>query len=210
MFATKLHFPKILEWFQNSHYEYLMLFLPSSDTKDRELDDFIIRNQTSIDRLTGEEIAYIAYEEGLPRPFVHVKEYRLFPEAIRTHVYISNEVCKYYSIRQYKLPALILISNKDLKYNLYSISTTTELDSYFTPISIVTSFLEDYHHIDGEKRKYKSLESDKTWLIQNQDRLKEEILLLEESIRENERDESLGSRIDTNYRLIFNYLKEKK
>ena len=60
MFATNFHFKEILEWFDDSSFEYLLLFLPSSDTKDRKIDDYIIRNQASIDKLTGNNIAYIA------------------------------------------------------------------------------------------------------------------------------------------------------
>ena len=64
MFTTNLHFDEILEWFKDSQFEYLLLFLPSYDTKDREFDEYIIQNQRSIDQLTGEQVAYLAYADG--------------------------------------------------------------------------------------------------------------------------------------------------
>lgn len=210
MFTTQLHFQEILEWFKDSSFEYLMLFLPSCDTKDRKLDDFIIRNQDSINLLTGEKIAYIACaSDDLSSPFIPINKRPLHPDAIRTHVYISIEVCDYYSFGQYNLPALILIS-KDLVYKLYPISTEIELDSYFTPISVVTRFLDDYKHVEREKWKYESLESVKKSRTHERNCLEEKTRLLEESLRENERDENLALRIDTNYCLLFNHLKGKK
>ena len=64
MYITQLHFDKILEWFHNSQYRFLMLFLPSCDPKERIFDDYIIENQFRIDRLTGKSITYIAYMNG--------------------------------------------------------------------------------------------------------------------------------------------------
>ena len=210
MFTTQLHFKDIIEWFQESDFEYLMLFLPSCDTKDRKLDDFIIRNQFSIDQLTGEKIVYIAYDDmNLSKPIEHVQKHRLRTETIRTQVYISNEVCSFYSIGHYELPALILIS-KHLEYKLYSISTETDLDSYFTPIGIVTSFLDDYHHVEWKKQQYESLEYDKTWRVRECSHLEKENYLLEESFHEYERDEGIAERINVNYCRLFNHLKAKR
>lgn len=211
MFVSNLHFEEILEWFRDSRFEYLLLFLPSCDTRDRELDDFIIHNQGSIDQLTGEKIAYIAYGEmELPNSMTSVKEHHLPSEAIRTHVYISDEVCEYFSFGRYKLPALILIS-KQLNYKLYPISTEKDLDSYFTPIGIVTSFLSDYNQVKWKKRQYEDevLETDRAWRIQERSRLEEENTLLEESFQELERDVSIAERIKANYCRLFNHLKAK-
>ena len=174
MYITQLHFDKILEWFHNSQYRFLMLFLPSCDPKERIFDDYIIENQFRIDRLTGKSITYIAYMNGsissedMSDNFVRVNARRLSKREIGTHINISDEVCDKFGIEQYKLPALILIS-KDDTYNLYPISSETDFDSYFTLINIVTSFQKDYYRIeevernitDLTQRPYESLEKEK-------------------------------------------------
>ena len=209
MFASNFHFKEILEWFGDSHFEYLMLFLPSRDTRDRKIDDYIIRNQASIDELTGRNIAYISYTEmDLHNEIKHVKKHQLPPNAIRTHVYISDEVCDYYSFGHYKLPALILIS-KQLEYKLFPIASETDLDSYFAPIGIITSFLGDYHRVKWNKNRFKSLENDKKRKIEECSRLSEENIRLEKTF-ELKDDEELATRIDNNYCRLFNHLKAKK
>lgn len=210
MFKTPLHFHDIIKWFRQSDFEYLMLFLPSCDTKDRKYDNFIIENQYSIDHLTGDKIAYITYDTvSIKDSLVRVKERPMSRDAIRTHICISEEVCNCLNIGQYNLPSLILISKK-LKYTLYPLKTEADLDSYFTPIGIITSFITDYCHVKSMKNQYLSLEHDKSRLIQERSSTEEEKLFWEKSLRENKRDETLAIRIDTNYRLLFNYLKKKK
>ena len=210
MFRTPYHFNDILKWFKQSRFDYLMLFLPSIDTNDRKLEDYIIKNQYSIDRLTGNKIAYIVYDNvTIDDKFVRVTDRPMNLDSIRTHIRISEEVCNSLNIAQYKLPALILLS-KDLKYKLYPIKTEADLDSYFTPISIVTSFLSDNHHVDWEIREYSDLDYQLTRKANERTRLEEDIHMLEESLREYERENYIAERIDTNYRLIFNFLKRKK
>lgn len=212
MFATNYHFKEILEWFACSRFEYLLLFLPSCDTKDRKIDDFIIRNQASIDELTGSNIAYISYANmEIPNKIEHVKKLQIPPNAIRTHVYISDEVCDYYSFGKYKLPALILISRQLRKEcKLFPITKETDLDVYFAPIGIITSFLHDYYRVEWNKDRYKSLEKDKKWKVEECSRLKEENHLLEDTIIEFKKDDNLAIRIDRNYCRLFNCLKAKK
>ena len=205
-----MHFHDIIKWFRQSDFEYLMLFLPSCDTKDRKYDNFIIENQYSIDHLTGDKIAYITYDTvSIKDSLVRVKERPMSRDAIRTHICISEEVCNCLNIGQYNLPSLILISKK-LKYTLYPLKTEADLDSYFTPIGIITSFTTDYCHVKSMKNQYLSLERDKSRLIQERSSTEEEKIFWEKSLRENKRDETLAIRIDTNYRLLFNYLKKKK
>ncbi len=154
MYITQLHFDKILEWFHNSQYRFLMLFLPSGNPKERIFDDYIIENQSRINLLTGKNITYIEYinwsigegDADTTDNFVSVNTRQISKREIRTHVNISDEVCDKFSIEQYKLPALILIS-KDDTYNLYPISTEADFDSYFTLINTVTSFQKDFNRI---------------------------------------------------------------
>lgn len=210
MFTTNLNFTNILSWFQKSRYDYMLLFLPSCDTKDRKLDDYVIRNQYSIDWSTGKKIAYIAYQNAeFPCPIMHVKEHQLPPEAIRTHVRVSMEVCNFFHFGQYKLPALILIS-KTHDYELFPIKSEIDFDSYFTPIGIVTSFIDEYERVYWEKHHYESLDDEKKRLINESNSLNEEIRNLEEYLRKYENDKELALRIDTNYRRLFNHLKSKR
>ena len=167
MYITQLHFEEMLEWFHNSPYRFLLLFLPSGDPKERKLDDYIIENQFRIDRLTGQRIAYLSYlksgiqknPKNLSGNTVSINERRLTKRYIGSHINISDEVCDKLHIEQYKLPALILIS-RDNTYNLYPISTEADFDSYFTPISIVTSFLKDYNRIVEVERNISNLLQD--------------------------------------------------
>lgn len=167
MYITQLHFEEMLEWFHNSPYEFLMLFLPSDDPIERKLDDYIIENQFRIDRLTGQRITYLSYvkngiqksPKNLSGNTVSINERRLTKRYIGSHINISDEVCDKLNIEQYKLPALILIS-RDNTYNLYPISTEADFDSYFTPISIVTSFLKDYNRIVEVERNISNLLQD--------------------------------------------------
>lgn len=164
MYITQLHFDKILEWFHNSRYEFLMLFLPSGNPGERIFDDYIIKNQFRINQLTGKSITYIAYincsiEEGdvdTSDDFVSVNTRRLSMREIGTHINISDEVCDKFGIEQFKLPALILIS-KDDTYNLYPISTEADFDTYFTLINTVTSFQKDYNRINEVERNISGL-----------------------------------------------------
>ena len=175
MFVTNLHFKEILKWFINHDFEYLMLLLPSSDPNDGELDEYIIREQVTIDKLTGGKIAYIAYQkEKISRRISQIGTIRLQKDEIRTNILISDEVRHYYNIPRYNLPALILIS-KSLEYNLYPVSSKNDLVSYFSPISHVTSFIEDYRLVDNKR------EDEKSKLYEIHDRTKQELRYLEKS-----------------------------
>ena len=166
MYTTNLHFDEILEWFKRSQYEYLLLFLPSYDTKDREFDEYIIQNQRSIDQLTGEKVAYIYADEEMKGSIFRITRRQLNRDSIRTHVDISNEVRAHYSFGLYNLPALILIS-KDDEYNLFPIKTQGDLDSYFKPIGIVTSFKIDYYANSIEKSRFEYLDFEEGNLRRN-------------------------------------------
>lgn len=206
MYTTNLHFDEILEWFKRSQFEYLLLFLPSYDIKDREFDEYIIQNQRSIDQLTGEKVAYIYADEEMKGSIFRITRRQLNRDSIRTHVDISNEVRAHYSFGLYNLPALILIS-KDDEYNLFPIKTQGDLDSYFKPIGIVTSFKIDYYANSIEKSRFESLDVEEGNLRRNISYYEEKNRLLEEFVRDYDKDFAI--RIDTNYRLLFNYLKRR-
>ena len=83
MFVTKtLNVNQIFRWFDSTTYNYLMLFLPSFNPQDRKIEDYVIDNQMSIDRLTGDMIAYISYDKDIDDSrlnslFYHINECRL-------------------------------------------------------------------------------------------------------------------------------------
>ena len=180
MFRTNYHFEEILKWFDQESYEYLMLLLPSSDPKDSKLDEHIIREQITIDKLTGDKIAYIAYQEKkITERIGPIKTIRLQKDKIRTHTLISDEVCRHYNIPRYNLPALILIT-KSHECNLYPVSSENDLISYFSPISYVTSFIEDYQRIDKNREQDGFLFDEKSKLYKVHDNLKQDLRYREE------------------------------
>ena len=207
MFTTNLHFDEILTWFKGSQFEYLLLFLPSYDTKDREFDDYIIQDQRSIDQLTGEQVAYLAYaDEKMEESVYRITRRQLNRDSIRTHVDISNEVREHYSFGLYNLPALILISKED-EYNLFPIKTQDDLDSYFKPIGIVTSFKIDYYANKRERYRFESLDIEEESFERSISYYEEKNRVLEEFVHDYDKDFAI--RIDTNYRQLFNYLKRR-
>lgn len=179
MFITNYHFNEILEWFNHSHFEFLMSFLPSCDTRERKLDDFIIQNQFRINKLAGDKIAFVVYDhkkEG--DPIKNVTE--LPPNAMRSQVLLTKEISDHYSFAQYNLPALILISRTQ-QHTLYPISSENELDSYFASISIVTSFINDYQQVERNYQELLILDHERTHLIDDRNNREERIHHLEES-----------------------------
>ena len=140
---------QIFRWFDSSDYKYLMLFLPSFNPQDRHIEDYVIENQLSIDRLTGDLIAYISYDKDIDNSksnnfFFHIDECSLNRNQIKSGIALSEQICDFYSIAQFELPALILISkNRKREYTLYPISTEAEMDTYLLPLKTLNSFIKD-------------------------------------------------------------------
>ncbi len=142
MLSTYLSFSDIQRWFSTSPYEYLMMFLPVSG-EGTDIVEYVRQRQHDINCLTGDRIAYIYFhaDHNQPNPIMGVHSW-MPPESILCNYVVAEDACKYYHFRRYNLPAILLIP-KNGTCELFSIRNLNDLNSYFSPIGIITSYLRD-------------------------------------------------------------------
>ena len=213
MFVTKtLNVNQIFRWFDSTTYNYLMLFLPSFNPQDRKIEDYVIDNQMSIDRLTGDMIAYISYDKDIDDSrlnslFYHIDECRLKKEQIKTGIALSEQICDFYSIGQFELPALILIS-KNREYSLYPISSESDMDTYMLPLKTLNSYIKDASALERRRNAIKDfprqLVNAQKSLTEITKKIKEYELAKEILSKEN----SIVDRINENYHILLNECKK--
>lgn len=213
MFVTKtLNVNQIFRWFDSTTYNYLMLFLPSFNPQDRKIEDYVIDNQMSIDRLTGDMIAYISYDKdiddsSLNSLFYHIDECRLKKDQIKTGIALSEQICDFYSIGQFELPALILIS-KNREYSLYPISSESDMDTYMLPLKTLNSYIKDASALERRRNAIKDfprqLVNAQKSLTEITKKIKEYELAKEILSKEN----SIVDRINENYHILLNECKK--
>lgn len=213
MFVTKtLNVNQIFRWFDSTTYNYLMLFLPSFNPQDRKIEDYVIDNQMSIDRLTGDMIAYISYDKDIDDSrlnslFYHIDECRLKKEQIKTGIALSEQICDFYSIEQFELPALILIS-KNREYSLYPISSESDMDTYMLPLKTLNSYIKDASALERRRNATKDfprqLANAQKSLTEITKKIKEYELAKEILSKEN----SIVDRINENYHILLNECKK--
>lgn len=213
MFVTKtLNVNQIFRWFDSTTYNYLMLFLPSFNPQDRKIEDYVIDNQMSIDRLTGDMIAYISYDKDIDDSrlnslFYHIDECRLKKDQIKTGIALSEQICDFYSIGQFELPALILIS-KNREYSLYPISSESDMDTYMLPLKTLNSYIKDASALERRRNAIKDFPRQ---LVNAQKSLTE----ITKKIKEYEfakeilsKENSIVDRINENYHILLNECKK--
>lgn len=213
MFVTKtLNVNQIFRWFDSTTYNYLMLFLPSFNPQDRKIEDYVIDNQMSIDRLTGDMIAYISYDKDIDDSrlnslFYHIDECRLKKEQIKTGIALSEQICDFYSIGQFELPALILIS-KNREYSLYPISSESDMDTYMLPLKTLNSYIKDASALERRRNAIKDFPRQ---LVNAQKSLTEIIKKIKEYELAKEilsKENSIVDRINENYHILLNECKK--
>lgn len=213
MFVTKtLNVNQIFRWFDSTTYNYLMLFLPSFNPQDRKIEDYVIDNQMSIDRLTGAMIAYISYDKDIDDSrlnslFYHIDECRLKKEQIKTGIALSEQICDFYSIGQFELPALILIS-KNREYSLYPISSESDMDTYMLPLKTLNSYIKDASALERRRDAIKDFPRQ---LVNAQKSLTEIIKKIKEYELAKEilsKENSIVDRINENYHILLNECKK--
>lgn len=213
MFVTKtLNVNQIFRWFDLTTYNYLMLFLPSFNPQDRKIEDYVIDNQMSIDRLTGDMIAYISYDKDIDDSrlnslFYHIDECRLKKEQIKTGIALSEQICDFYSIGQFELPALILIS-KNREYSLYPISSESDMDTYMLPLKTLNSYIKDASALERRRNAIKDFPRQ---LVNAQKSLTEIIKKIKEYELAKEilsKEHSIVDRINENYHILLNECKK--
>ena len=189
-----------------------MLFLPSFNPQDRKIEDYVIDNQMSIDRLTGDMIAYISYDKDIDDSrlnslFYHIDECRLKKEQIKTGIALSEQICDFYSIGQFELPALILIS-KNREYSLYPISSESDMDTYMLPLKTLNSYIKDASALERRRNAIKDfprqLVNAQKSLTEITKKIKEYELAKEILSKEN----SIVDRINENYHILLNECKK--
>lgn len=213
MFVTKtLNVNQIFRWFDSTTYNYLMLFLPSFNPQDRKIEDYVIDNQMSIDRLTGAMIAYISYDKDIDDSrlnslFYHIDECRLKKEQIKTGIALSEQICDFYSIGQFELPALILIS-KNREYSLYPISSESDMDTYMLPLKTLNSYIKDASALERRRDAIKDFPRQ---LSKAQSSLAEIDIKIKEyefaKIKLND-EKNITDRINDNYHILLNECKK--
>ena len=213
MFVTKtLNVNQIFRWFDSTTYNYLMLFLPSFNPQDRKIEDYVIDNQMSIDRLTGAMIAYISYDKDIDDSrlnslFYHIDECRLKKEQIKTGIALSEQICDFYSIGQFELPALILIS-KNREYSLYPISSESDMDTYLLPLNTLNSYIKDVWGLRIRKNAIKDFPKQFSNAQSSLEEIDKKIKEYELAKMKLNDDKNITDRINDNYRILLNECKK--
>lgn len=211
MFTTTYTFKFILDWFHHSKFQHLVLFVCGYDTNPNIVET-IVHNQSDIDYLTGEDIAYIFFENAekgqeptIPQRIVN---YHIPKESIRQNYALAEEVCNYFHIKRYHLPALLVIS-KDNNYDLFPVNSTHDLNMYLQPIGIVTSFQKDYQSIEKDISKILNLPKGLQTYRENLETAVEQLSKFEAYYNFYKADPSITNRIEKSYKTLLAELKLK-
>jgi len=209
MYAVNMNFSGILEWFQDSEYQNLMMFLHGFNLGDSNLEEHIIRNQEVINRITGNHTAYLCMDSTLsetdgPVP-VNVRSISL--NQIRCGCSVVDEIIEYYNIARINLPALIVMTKKH-GYRLYPFKTVDQFNRLLDPISIVTSYRMDVSKIEGEIQTLERLDSTIEETARSIMRYSNEIANSRKIIDIIDNSD-IVERIDYGYRVILCNLKQK-
>jgi hypothetical protein len=156
MFATELKFSQVLKWFrENSHFEYMMLFVSSFDEIDREVIDRVIDESYRIDNITGNSICYFLFDRfaildkkdnnATSDLIHHISEVNVNDPNIpyKATVQTANDICDYFHIMRHKLPAFIFIPRNSDEYCLKSIKKPDDIECILSPIRIANQYYED-------------------------------------------------------------------
>lgn len=211
MFTTTLTFNSLINWFKNSEFKYLFLFVCGYDTNP-DIVESIIHNQSDIDFLTGKDIAYIYFERdnvGIMSWGVRsVANYNIPKESIRLNYAVSEEVCDYFGISRYMLPALLVVS-KDGTYDLFPVKSSHELNLYLQPIGIITSFKKDIQSIERNITRIKDLPNILKIYYETLEQKQKRLSYIEKHYNVFVTDSSIAERIEKNYKTLFAELKLK-
>lgn len=209
MFATKLDFLHILEWFKNSDFQNLIMFLPSLNPHDSIIEEHIVKNQYVIDRLTSNHTAYIFMDNSITGTFpVAVNIRNISKGQIRYNKDIVEEISSFYHIPRYKLPALFVL-NKMGEYKLFTISSERQLDELFVPIGIITSYQKDKWQLESKLRDLENIDINISNIQQLINRYLAEVNKIDKALYVISQDSNLLQRIQEEYLILLNYLKRK-
>lgn len=66
MNITTLKFRKLLDWFNSSEFQYLMVFVSSYEELDKDIVQHYLEKRVLIDRQTGNSICFIHFLGNTP------------------------------------------------------------------------------------------------------------------------------------------------
>lgn len=210
MFTAQMNFQQIWEWFKDSKFQNLIMFLPSLNLNDSVLDEHIIKNQNVIDCLTGDHTAFIYINDMVCKKNTigSIRNNNIPRGIIRCGYDVTSEMTTYFHIPSYKLPAIIVI-DKHNNHKLYPIKTKQQLDLLFTPIGIITSYRRDKHDIENRLLFFYSIDTSISHAIEQQKIIFKEIVGVQSAINASKENKEIGIKIDTVYRSILNDLRIK-
>lgn len=162
MNITILKFHKLLDWFNSSEFQYLMVFISSYEDSDKDIVQHYLDKSVLIDRQTGNSICFIHF---LDNPAIMANKNRSRKDLI-FHIFSDTgmsikdkefgytglkatyqaceDICSYYSIPKYLLPAIILVpKQKDRTYSIFPIKSVSDFDSFMRPIKLMNDFIDD-------------------------------------------------------------------
>ena len=120
MNITTLPFKQVLqEFYLQDKYEFMLLFVSSSDVKDKDICGRIVDNAWRIDRIMGERICF---------------HYTIQHE-------LSDDICSYFRMSCYDLPAFILVS-KD-KHEEPQIFSAYRFSDFFNSLEILCYYVDE-------------------------------------------------------------------
>ena len=131
MNITTLKFRNLLDWFNSSRFQYLMIFISSYEDSDKNIVQHYLDNRILIDRQTGDSICFIHFVDNIPimanrnisrKDLIfhilsdegkNIGYKELGYTGLLATYQACDDICSYYSIPKYKLPAIILIPKQN-------------------------------------------------------------------------------------------------
>lgn len=173
MNITSLHFKDLLNWFKSSRYKFLMIFLGSNEECDKEIIQHYLDNRVLIDRQTGDSICFIHFITNVPimaeskskeELISHIKTLNFMDKIF--HIFSGtarsisskelsysgliagydacDDICEFYNIYRYELPAILLIPNGNIEdFSIFPIKSVHDFDSFMAPVKLMDDFLKD-------------------------------------------------------------------
>ncbi len=173
MFTAECDYQQVHDWFLQSQFRYMFLFVSSYDYKDEQIAKAVIDNALRIDRITGPEICYLCFCENsadvtsadevakhiVSRVSSHDNKMN-YDVGLTANIKVADQVCQRYQIMRYNLPAFILIDKQD-NCSIYSIKGYEDFERVLSPINIINDYLSDIKTLpDDCNKEFESIRSE--------------------------------------------------
>lgn len=161
MNITSLHFKDLLNWFKSSRYKFLMIFLGSNEECDKEIIQHYLDNRVLIDRQTGDSICFIHFITDVPVMAGSESRkdliFHIFSKTARSldnkalaysgliaGYEACDDICEFYNISLYELPAILLIPNSNIEdYSIFPVKSVQDFDAFMVPVKLMNNFQRD-------------------------------------------------------------------